>query len=94
MIVKTALKALRVFGPERQIRKAAEEMSECAAALIRYLDDPDRDDQLCEELADVEIMVIQMRAVVGNEPVNAWMEKKAIRLQDRLGVIEAKRSRA
>lgn len=91
MITTTALAALRVFGPERQIRKAAEECAECSAALIRYLDDPDEFDHVAEELADVEIMVIQMREIIGGDKVDEWKGKKAKRLHDRLEIIERKR---
>lgn len=88
------LRALRVFGPERQLLKVAEECSECSAAAIRYLDestDPDRLDHFAEELADVEIMVFQAREIIGGGLVDVWKEKKAKRLNDRLEVIERKR---
>jgi NTP pyrophosphatase (non-canonical NTP hydrolase) len=90
MIVDTALHALRVFGPERQLRKAAEECAECSAAIIRYIDDPEGADHAAEECADVEIMMIQVREIIGNELVNKWKAKKAERLHDRLKVVEAK----
>lgn len=90
-MINTFLRALRVFGPERQLRKVAEECSECSAAAIRYLDDPDAVDGFAEELADVEIMVFQARQIIGDARVDEWKEKKAKRLHDRLEVIERKR---
>ena len=87
------LRALRVFGPEHQLRKVAEECAECSAAAIRYLNDsidPARIDHFAEELADVEIMVYQARQIIGDDRVDAWKEKKAKRLHDRLEVIERK----
>ena len=90
-MINTFLRAIRVFGPERQLRKIAEECAECSAAVIRYMDDPDAVDEFAEELADVEIMIFQARQIIGDARVDEWKEKKAKRLRDRLEVIERKR---
>ena len=90
-MINTFLRALRVFGPERQLRNVAEECAECSAAAISYIDDPDAVDGFAEEFADVEIMVFQARQIIGDARVDEWKEKKAKRLHDRLEVIERKR---
>lgn len=93
-MTKVLLRALRVFGPERQLRKVAEECAECSAAAIRYLDDSTDEtvvDHFAEELADVEIMVFQARQIIGDARVDEWKERKAKRLHDRLEVVERKR---
>lgn len=90
MIRETCLRALRHFGPERQLRKAAEEAAEFSAAIIRYLDDPDGADHAAEECADMEIMCIQVREIVGSDRIDDWKIKKIRRLHQRLEIKERK----
>ena len=60
-------RALRAWGREAQIRKAAEEAVELANALMHYKDDPDTDQHyarlgdVIDEIADCEIMLTQLR---------------------------------
>ena len=88
------LRALRVFGPEQQLLKAAEECSEASAAIIRYLGDPEAASHVAEEIADVEIMCFQVRQILGDAAVDEWKLKKAKRLHDRLEIVERKRRTA
>lgn len=48
------------YGEEHQMLKAVEEMAELTQAIIKYLDDPAKWNDLIEELADVLIMVEQL----------------------------------
>lgn len=58
------------YGAEHQIVKSAEELTEAATAAIRYsaaLREDDRTDRymnLIEELADVEVMIAQLKILL------------------------------
>lgn len=74
--------ALARFGIQAQVRKAVEELTEAAVELLHYLDGRGNDDLVAEELADVEIMLEQMRLVFPTLPL--WKERKLARLEERL----------
>ena len=82
--------ALQRWGDRNQIAKAAEEASELSAAILRYLSpgswESGKNMQLAviEELADVEIMLKQMRLVFGDQPIDAAKRQKLERLEGRL----------
>jgi NTP pyrophosphatase (non-canonical NTP hydrolase) len=52
------------YGEEHQMLKAVEEMAELTQAIMKYLDEPENWDMLCDELADVNIMVQQLNWIV------------------------------
>jgi NTP pyrophosphatase (non-canonical NTP hydrolase) len=52
------------YGEEHQMLKAVEEMAELTQAIVKYLDDPVEWDALCNELADVNIMIEQLNWLV------------------------------
>ena len=61
--------AVALFGPENQIVKAIEEMSELTKALAKYLlygGNPDILASIQEERADVEIMLNQLHVIFGD----------------------------
>ena len=65
--------------------KAIEELSELIRALARA-DDPEN---IAEEMADVEIMLAQLRIILGNDTdVERWKVKKLQRLNRRLHAAE------
>lgn len=65
--------------------KAIEELGELIRALARA-DDPDN---IAEEMADVEIMLGQLRIILGNDAdVERWKVKKLQRLNRRLHAAE------
>ena len=85
--------AIAVYGPRRQALKALEELGELTQALCKWLggDDPDDSrEHLYEEMADVEIMLAQLRAMTGaDRDVDAWVALKVARLKERLDAAEA-----
>ena len=65
--------------------KAIEELGELIRAIARA-DDPDN---IAEEMADVEIMLGQLRIILGNDAdVERWKVKKLQRLNRRLHAAE------
>ena len=75
-------KAVRTFGENAQCIKAMEECGELVHALARKVLDQDPDlDNICEEIADVEILMEQMRVVFGDAFIDKWKEKKLKKLE-------------
>lgn len=73
-------KAISVHGEVHQMRKAQEECGELVAAINQYLDFRIDDNALASEVADVEIMIEQMRIILGEEKINAAKAYKINRL--------------
>ena len=75
--------ALTTFGMRSQIELLFEEMAELQKEFCKFLRGKSNYDQISEEMADVEIMLDQMRRALGNEDdVQKWREKKVERLKD------------
>lgn len=73
--------AVEKYGSGAQQMKAIEELGELIRALARA-DDPEN---IAEEMADVEIMLAQLKIILGNdEDVERWKVKKLQRLNRRL----------
>ena len=59
-----------------------EECGELIHALSRKVLDQDADfDNICEEIADLEILMDQMRVIFGDAFIDKWKEKKLKRLE-------------
>lgn len=75
------------FGAEAQTRKAAEECVELSLELLHALDGRANMDKIAEEMADVEIMLEQLRLIYGDDEVEEWKLKKlnglALRIDER-----------
>ena len=77
--------AVEKYGQGAQRMKAIEELGELIRALARA-DDPDN---IAEEMADVEIMLAQLKIILGNDTdVERWKVKKLQRLNQRLHAAE------
>lgn len=77
--------AVEKYGSGAQQMKTIEELGELIRALARA-DDPDN---IAEEMADVEIMLAQLRIILGNDAdVERWKVKKLQRLNRRLHAAE------
>lgn len=77
--------ALATFGFETQINKAIEECAEFIVAARHYLSGRQGSaEALVEEIADVEIMLDQMRLIFGEKCVEAVKRRKLARLADRV----------
>ena len=77
-------KAIKVYGTEAQLLMAIEEMSELSNALAKYRRGRVTKKDICEEIADVEIMCFQMASIFGNTDVEEILQTKMERLKRRL----------
>ena len=77
-------KAILHFGKDAQKIKCAEELSELSSAILAGVNGRDNENNVCEEIADVEIMLQQMRIVFSTASINKWVERKLCRLDARL----------
>ena len=77
-------KAIETYGQEPQIWMTIEEMSELGNALAKYRRDRVTKSDICEEIADVLIMCIQMSKIFGEDRVKQMFEDKLIRLKESL----------
>lgn len=81
--------ALETMGLDHQLARLAEECAELAQAALRLRrlgPDPKRQANLIEGLADVEIMIEQMRIHFGDDGIDGHRSKTLTRLESRLGV--------
>ena len=76
--------AVDVYGVEAQIWMAIEEMAELSNAIAKHRRDRVTSEDVCEEIADVAIMMIQLAAIFGPDEVNDYLEQKIDRLDKRL----------
>lgn len=77
-------KAIETYGQDPQIWMTIEEMSELGNDLAKYRRNRVTKSDICEEIADVLIMCIQMSKIFGEERVKQMFEDKLIRLKERL----------
>ena len=74
-------KAINTFGGNNQIIKTIEELGELETALARYFDRNKADnDNICEEIADVEIMLEQLKMIFDSKTIKRYKEIKLNRL--------------
>ena len=81
--------ALRQFGRVPNIIKAIEELAELQQALCKNLTamgDGLIYESVCEEMADVEIMLGRLKMLFDPETVQEWKERKLERTAELLGV--------
>lgn len=83
--------ALKNYGWNSQIIKTMEECGELTQALAKFLNTPhgtlartEQTAHVCEELADVYIMVQQMALVFGKEQFEEMLQAKIERLNKRI----------
>lgn len=78
-------KALSCYGAEAQITMVFEEMSELQKELCKKLRGKDNVNDIAEEIADVEIMLDQMKLLFNVGPlVDVRRGEKVARLAERL----------
>ena len=84
-------KALRTWGTQAQIMMAIEEMSELTKELCKHFRGRPNGEEIVDELADVTIMVEQLRLIFGvNDAVCDQMDVKMLRLKKRIGMVSTK----
>lgn len=76
--------AINKHGISRQLAKAAEEFSEAAAAISRFLAGEGEYTEIIGEVADVEVMCVQMRLIYGADAIDQVRAEKVARLHGRL----------
>lgn len=77
--------AIYAWGAENQEKMVVEEMSELTKEICKHWRGRDNLDAIADEIADVTIMLEQLRLIYNlNDAVRAHMDKKILRLQDRL----------
>lgn len=81
--------ALEHYGVHHQIVKCMEECGELIQALARNMCGEHYAENVAEELADVEIMLMQMRIAFGRSCVNRVRAQKLARLKMRMEEEEA-----
>ena len=78
-------KAIKTYGVDAQMKMAIEEMSELTKELCKNFRGKDNKEQIAEEIADVEIMVEQLKIMFGcSVEVMRFKEWKMARLEERL----------
>jgi len=80
----TYSKALRHFGHNAQVLKAVEELAELQVELMHHLGDRGDISRICSEVADVWIMVHQLRIMFGAQKVDGFIHSKVNRLEERM----------
>ena len=81
--------AVKKYGRVSQVLKAIEELAELARALARDLplDAPQEAEvNVCEEIADVEIMLSQLWMFYDTAEIQEWKDSKLERLARMVGV--------
>lgn len=81
---ETILRAIKTYGKDSQTQKLFEEMAELQDALCKLARGRDTRAHVCEEIADVLIMCLQMAQIYGPKAVENWINIKINRLKNRL----------
>ena len=77
--------AVRIYGPESQLKMVLEEMSELQKEICKLWRGKDTTLSLAEEVADVEIMLDQLKLMLGiGGKVQEFRRVKMLRLEQRL----------
>ena len=88
----TQKRALMTFGIDNQLVKLAEECGELIQAALKFREEKnlERRRNLASELADVEILMEQVRMHLGDADIDGARTKKLSRLESRLNQAEDK----
>lgn len=76
--------ATETWGEEPQIDMVGEECLELATEVFRYWRGRADESDLADEAADVEIILEQLRLILGDELIDSAKERKLNRLENRL----------
>jgi len=85
-------RAIGEWGPAAQIDKLTEEAAELAAVCARRQNGLAADGELAREAADVEIMLEQLRQLIGDEPIEAARDAALDELERRLDAADAEKA--
>lgn len=78
--------ALDRFGGQSQMMMCIEEMAELIQAFNKLLRNPTDENhvRVCEEIADVSVMINQMRIIFDEKIIDDFKQKKLLRLKERI----------
>ena len=83
--IKKALQiAVLVYGRDKQIEMAVEEMGELLVAISQYRRGRVAIEAVQEEIADVKIVIGQLSLIFGEDEVNNFESEKLSRLKERV----------
>ena len=84
--LKVLEKAILTYGREHQLNIAIEEMSELTKEICKYKRRNENQAEIIEEMADVYIMLEQMKMIFGisEQQINEQIDYKVERLKGRL----------
>lgn len=79
----TLNRAIAEFGASNQLDMAIEEMSELIKEICKSKRGSDNKEKVCEEIADVYIMLEQLKLIYGlsDDDIGEWVKFKVRRLQ-------------
>lgn len=81
--------AIEAYGPDMQMTVAIEEMAELTKELCKYKRGIGSKEHIAEEIADVEIMLEQLKLIFDvRDPVRLWKNDKIERLEQRLSEMQ------
>lgn len=81
---ETIRRAIKTYSKDSQTQMLFEEMAELQEALCKLARGRDTRAHVCEEIADVLIMCLQMAQIYGPKAVENWINIKINRLKNRL----------
>jgi len=80
--------AIDEWGEELQVDKSIEELSELTRELSRWHLGYTNQDEICEEIADVQIMCEQLELLFDESRIEEHRERKLKRLRERIGGLD------
>ncbi len=87
--METLKRAIEHYGPQNQINQSIEELAELVVAInkyLRYPDDIEAKQHVTEEIADVLIMIDQLKIIldIQDYEINCYRDYKTQRLERRM----------
>lgn len=83
--LRILFRAIDTFGEESQMLMVIEEMSELAKEISKRFRGENNNDHIAEEIADVEIMLDQLKLITGTAHKAEWYrDQKLKRLEKRI----------
>lgn len=81
--LRVLFRAIDTFGEESQVMMAFEEMSELQKEMCKRFRGEKNDDHIAEEIADVEIMLDQLKLMTGTAHKVEWYRDQKLKRLDK-----------
>lgn len=90
-IIEIEKRAIEAYGKDAQLKMCIEEMAELTQAICKSFRGVDNLDNIIEEIADVEIMLAQLKLIykLNKNEVLVKKVEKLRRLEERLNDVDA-----